>query len=136
MTERSERDQFIGSWVSQSEKNQIKEEAEKKNVSISELIRQRVTKDNIDNTEILYILMDYVGQKFDEIKNLILEQNENNGLGIKRPPSEPIKPTQLRRPEPIEKPEKQIVPKNFMGQVLDELKGKLEEIKERFGIED
>jgi len=134
MTERTERDQFIGSWVSDEEKQQIKEEANKKNVSISELIRQRVTKENIDNSEILYILMDYVGKKLDEIKELILEQNGGDKPHIPSPPGEPINPMKLRRPEPLEKPK--IVPKNFMGQVLDELKGKLEEIKERFGIED
>jgi len=129
----TERDKFVGTWVSPSEKEEIKKVANKENLSISELIRQRVIKDHINNNEILYILMDYIGKKLDEMKDLLIEQNEGMSEN-KENPIKPLPPMKLRRPEPIEKPK--VYPKDFMGQVLNELKGKLEEIKERFGIED
>ena len=77
--------------------------------------------------------MDYIGKKLDEMKDLLIEQNEGMSEN-KENPIKPLPPMKLRRPEPIEKPK--VYPKDFMGQVLNELKGKLEEIKERFGIED
>jgi hypothetical protein len=130
----ADRNKFVGTWVSTSEKEEIKKVANKENLSISELIRQRVIKDNLDKSEVLYILMDYIGSKLDEIKELILYQNEKIAEKTETPIERIRPPSKLRSPEPLEKPE--LMPQNFMGTVLEELKGKLDEIKERFGIEE
>lgn len=126
----SERDKFIGAWVSNEEKGILEREALKHDIRISELIRRRAIRPALTNSELADMLMGFIGTKINEIKTLLKTQPLSRMTTTQKPITAKKKPI----PKPIRAPSDS--PRMVMRDVLNELGDKLEEIKEKYEIED